>query len=86
MLADEITANAGRYRNPTAPGNTMGCDQPLTMYPSVLASAIGNPIAAPVATALWIRTLQRVMNGTARNAPPAPTNAEANPMPAPTLA
>ena len=31
------------------------------------------PIAADVATAVCTFTLQRVMNGTARNAPPVPT-------------
>ena len=27
-LASAITASAGRYRNPSAPGNGAGCDQP----------------------------------------------------------
>ena len=41
--------------------------------PSVAAIATGMPTAADVATAVCSLTLQRVMNGTARNAPPVPT-------------
>ena len=50
----------------------------------LLASAIGKPRAALVPTASRMGTEQRVMKGTERNAPPAPTSAEMNPMPAPT--
>src|SRR5260370_41807565 len=60
------------------------CRSPATTYPSVPAAAIGKPSAAEVATALWIRTLHQVMNGTDRNAPPAPTMLETTPIVAPT--
>ena len=54
------------------------------MNPTVAATAIGRPIAADVATAVCTLTLHRVMNGTARNAPPVPTMPATTPMPAPT--
>ena len=54
------------------------------MKPAVPAAAIGNPNAAEVATALWIRTLHAVMKGTEMKAPPAPTMLEMIPIPLPT--
>src|SRR5579864_5574290 len=48
------------------------------------AIATGSPMAADVATALCTRTLQRVMNGTDRNAPPVPTMPAARPIAVPT--
>jgi hypothetical protein len=45
---------------------------------------MGNPSAALVPTAWRTGTLHQVMNGTDRNAPPAPSNPDAKPMPAPT--
>src|SRR5258706_15543914 len=48
--------------------------------PSVLASAIGKPSAALVATALWIGTLHQVMNGTEMKPPPAPTRPDTAPI------
>ena len=54
------------------------------MKPMVDAIATGMPMAADVATALCSLTLQRVMKGTARNAPPVPTMPATMPIPAPT--
>jgi hypothetical protein len=53
------------------------------MLASVPESAIGNPSAALVATALWMRTLHQPMNGTDRKPPPAPTIPDTVPITAP---
>jgi len=58
----------------------LSTDQPPITLPSVLATAIGNPSAALVATALCIGMLHPVMNGTEMKPPPAPTSPETAPM------